>query len=137
MSVLIDSGLWIAFYNNRDQYHEKAVALMKEINSGSYGALLSSDYILDEAVNYCLTKYSPEKSIFVGEAILNTTDMIKITPDILTRSWELFKADKQNKPDERFLSYTDCTSIMAAKMLGISQIVTFDSRFRKYVKVLD
>ena len=136
MSILIDSGIWIGFYNTRDQYHEKAAQTMKEINTGKFGAIFSTDYILDESLNYCLTKYSPDKSIFVGEAIMNTTDMIKISQDILDESWDLFKKDKENAADQKFLSFTDATTIVASKLLGIAHVATFDSRFRKYVKTI-
>ena len=136
MGVLIDSGVWIAFYNSRDELHEKATKIMNEITDGSYGSLFSTDYVLDESVNYCLTRYSPDKSILVGEAIMNTTELIKISSDIFGKSWDLFKLDKQHASDEKFLSFTDCASIIAAKMLGIKYIATFDSRFKKYVDVL-
>ncbi len=137
MSVLIDSGVWIAFYNTRDQYYEKAVILMKEIDSGSHDGLFSTDYIMDESVNYCLTKYSPDKSLFVGEAIMNTTEMIKINQDVFYKSWDLFKQDKQTKSNSKFLSFTDCTSIVAAKLLNINYIATFDSGFKKYLNILN
>lgn len=137
MSLLIDSGVWIAFYNERDEHHKKAVEIMKEIDASKYGSLISTDYILDETVTHCLIHYSPDKSLLVGEAILSTTDMIQITKDIVEKSWDLFKVDKQSRGNGRFLSFTDCASIITAKMFKINYIVTFDSRFRKYINVLD
>jgi predicted nucleic acid-binding protein len=135
MAVLVDSGVWIAFYNTRDQHHDNAVRIMNEINSGAYGNLLSTDYILDESVNYCLVRYSSDKSVLVGEAIINTTDLIKITQDIIDASWEFFKKDKERKT-EKFLSFTDCTTLIAAKTLGVKYVATFDSQFKEHISVL-
>lgn len=137
MSVLIDTGIWIAFYNTRDEYHKKAVEIMKEINAGTYGYMISTEYILDEAVNYCLVKYSPEKSLLVGEAIISTTEMARITEDIFNKAWDLFRIDKTSRDNGKFLSFTDCTSIILAKIFKINHIATFDSGFKKYVDVLD
>jgi len=136
VGVLIDSGVWIAFYNKRDDLHERAAGIMKEIDNGAYGNLFTTDYILDETVTYCLAKYSPDKSLFVGEALMNTSEIAKISRDIFDSSWDLFKLDKQHSTNEKYLSFTDCTSVITAKTFGIRHIATFDSRFKKYVEVL-
>ena len=109
---------------------------MKEIDTGKYGSLFSTDYIVDESVNYCLVRYSIEKSLLVGEAIQNTTEIARVTEQIFNTAWDLFKLDKTHLPKEKTLSFTDCTTIVLAKILKIEYVVTFDSRFRKYVSVL-
>ena len=137
MAVIIDSGIWIGFYNNRDEHHYKAVELMKEINTGTYGNLISTDYIIDESLNYCLVKYSPDKSLFVGEAIMSTTEILKINQEIFDKSWDLFKLDKKKPTNGKLLSFTDCTTIIIAKSLNIEYIATFDSRFKKYINTVE
>lgn len=137
MSVLIDSGVWIAFYNKRDERHEKATEIMREVNAGAYGDLLATDYILDEVVTHCMVRYSVNTSLLVGEAILGTTEVIQITQDIVAKAWELFKTDKHHPSNGKFLSFTDCTSIVVAQMHAIGHVATFDSRFKKYVRILD
>ena len=92
---------------------------------------------MDESVNYCLIKYSSDKSLLVGEAIMSTTEVLKITKDIFDKSWILFKEDKKNSTNGKMLSFTDCTSVVMIKTLNIEHNATFDSRFRKYTKILD
>lgn len=137
MAVLVDAGVWIGFYNQKDEFHEKAVALMKELDSGQYGALFSTDYLFDESVTYCLVRYSIDKSLLIGEAIQNTTEMARVTDYMFNNAWDLFKRDKINAQKEKTLSFTDCTTIVLAKLLNIEHVATFDGRFRKYVSVLE
>ncbi|MEK6981716.1 MAG: PIN domain-containing protein [Candidatus Micrarchaeota archaeon] len=136
MAILIDTGVWIGYSNQRDQYYQTALNIMKDINSGKYGSIFSTDYIIAEAVNYSLVKYSTEKSLHIGETMINTTELIHSNQDIFDRSWLLYKQDKQGNP-EKPLSFTDSTIIVTAKMLGIRYIASFDARFKKYVEVVD
>ena len=66
MAILIDTGVWIGYSNQRDQYYQTALNIMKDINSGKYGSIFSTDYIIAEAVNYSLVKYSTEK-VYISE----------------------------------------------------------------------
>jgi len=43
--IFIDSSAFIAYYNKRDQHHEKAVKIFKKISAGDFGRPITSDYI--------------------------------------------------------------------------------------------
>ena len=66
-----------------------------------------------------------EKVSKVGEALLNSTLLLKIDEYTFNLAWSIFR--EQAKP--RF-SFTDCTSIAICKTNGITKIATFDKDFQ-------
>jgi predicted nucleic acid-binding protein len=50
--IFVDSGAWIALLDQRDQFHERSVRFQKELRQGAHGRLVTTDYVLDEAVTY-------------------------------------------------------------------------------------
>jgi Predicted nucleic acid-binding protein, contains PIN domain len=50
--IFVDSGIWIAGKNQRDQYHKKACLLLSKIKNEKYGKSIISDYIIDEVLTF-------------------------------------------------------------------------------------
>ena len=126
ISVLIDSSVLIAYYNEDDENHEPALKIMNEAISGKYGNPIISDYIFSETVTVCLNKTkSIEKTKKFGEHILmSQISVVKIDEAIFNEAWKIFcKSSK--------LSFTDAASISMLKNLGISYIATFDKDLAK------
>ena len=65
------------------------------------------------------------KTSEVGEALLNSTLLLRIDEQIFDLAWSIFK--KQDKP--RF-SFTDCITIAVCRVKGITKIATFDKEFQ-------
>ncbi len=59
--------------------------------------------------------------IFSSESIA----LLKVDATVLDESWALFKQRK-----EVALSFTDCTTAILARQLGIVDVFTYDSDFR-------
>jgi len=100
---------------------------MRRILKGEFGAAYTSDYVIDEAVTTALTRTKRlELAIDIGEFILSSPRIIKlrVSEDAFNAAWELFKSLK-----ERFLSFTDCTSLALMEKNGIKRIASFDSGF--------
>lgn len=127
VAVFIDTGIFVAARNKRDLHHERATSLLKIALKGSYGAMYTSDYILDEAVTVALVRTGkPEIAIDVGNFILSSRKLRIVYVDkvIFEEAWKIF-----TKYSEKKLSFTDATSIAIMKIYNIDFIMSFDKHF--------
>jgi len=124
--ILLDSSLIVAYSNEADENHEKALKIVKDLERGKYGTPAITDYIFDEIVTVMLVKTKNLKKVLeLGEALLNSTLLFRVDEEIFHSAWNIFK--EQRKP--RF-SFTDCTTIATCKVNGIRNIATFDQDFK-------
>ena len=130
MGVFLDTGIFVAFHNTRDENHNRALELMRRIVDGELGTAYTSDYIFDEAVTVALVRTRrPEMAIAVGRMILGELTapflaMLRVDDDIFKEAWKLFQRYAQ-----RGLSFTDCTSIAFIRLRNLESIVSFDTDF--------
>jgi len=133
MSVFIDTGIFIAYVNKRDEHHIPATHIIEEILTNKYGAAFTSDMVFDELMTFILYKTGDiSKAIRVRDLILGNRDkdvvrfinLIFVDEDILEKSWNSFVkyADKK-------LSFTDCSTIELMKIRSIPHIASFDGGF--------
>ncbi len=120
--ILLDSSFIVAYSNEADENHAKALQLAKDIDGGKYGAVAITDYIFDEVVTVMLIKTKDLGRVAeLGEALLNAALLFRIGEDIFDLAWKTFKEQQAQR-----LSFTDCTSIVACRTNGISNVATFD-----------
>jgi len=125
--ILLDSSLIVAYSNEADENHKKALRIVKDLEKGKYGTPAITDYIFDEIVTVMLVKTKNLKKVLeLGEALLNSTLLFRVDEEIFRLAWNIFK--EQQKP--RF-SFTDCTTIATCKVNGIRNIATFDQDFER------
>jgi len=130
MSVFVDTGVFIAFHNNKDANHSRALELMRAIVNGELGVAYTSDYVFDEAVTAALVRTRrPENALAVGKMILGeiTTPflaILRVGEETFKEAWRLF-----SQYAGRGLSFTDCSSITLMRTKGIESIVSFDTDF--------
>jgi len=129
MSVLIDTGIFIAFHNTRDVNHERAKKLILEIAEGKHGGAFTTDYIFDEAVTTALIRTGKHDiAIELGEHILGTkvkfVNLIQVDHAIFLQAWKYF-----NKYIDKKLSFTDCISVAVVNKYELSNIISFDTGF--------
>lgn len=71
MSIFIDSGIFVAFHNMRDENHDRALNLIRKAASGEFGIVYTSDYVFDESVTTALIRANnPSIAQSLGEMIL-------------------------------------------------------------------
>ena len=133
--ILIDSNIFISYYNTEDENHDLATKLINEIEKGKYGNALISDYIFSEVITVGLIKLkNKQKVVSIGSDILKgNIKVLKINNEIFIKAWDLFK--------NYFLkmSFTDFTNLAILDLLKIRNIATFDKDFKKIkdIKVID
>ena len=125
--ILLDSSLIVAYSNEADENHVKALRLMGTMDEGKYGTLSITDYVFDEVVTVMLLKTKDLARVAdLGKNILDAIILFRIDEDAFDLAWRIFR-DQLNEE----LSFTDCTTIAVCRMNGISNIGTFDEDFQK------
>ncbi len=124
-NVFVDTSAFLAIKNRRDALHKEALALKQRIlDTGK--SLVTSDYVLDESYTIIRLRAGHRLAVEFGEE-LRTSDLIRIeylTPEVIEDAWSLFKrfADKE-------FSFTDCTSFVLMRRLGLRETLAFDGHF--------
>ena len=121
--LFVDTSAWFAFANRKDPAH----AAVRGVFDGFRGRLTTSNFIFDETVSLCRYRLGYEAAMRVGNVLLdsNTVDMIRILPEDEKAAWTLFC----NRSDQSY-SFTDCTSFILMRRLGIATVLAIDDDFR-------
>ena len=127
MSVFVDTGIFIALRNAADRNHRGGKELMRRALKGEFGAVYTSDYVMDEAITTALARTRKlELAIDVGEYILRSPRIRKlwVSEEIFESAWRKFKSHRRGQ-----MSFTDFTSLVLMEENGIKDIMSFDSGF--------
>ncbi len=139
MSVVLDTGPLVAYVNEQDPLHDRAVELVEAALAGHLGTPVSTDYVLDEALTLLAKKVHREdvSRAFAawawGQAPVERRPFQLRWTDraILREATEIHLSHFDQK-----LSVTDCTLIVHARRLG-ADVATFDGRFQGLIGVVD
>ncbi|WP_244403867.1 type II toxin-antitoxin system VapC family toxin [Pyrolobus fumarii] len=120
--MLVDSSVIIAALNKSDSLHRRAVRLLSDILRGAYGIPHVTDYIIDEVLTYMAMRGGREAALKAGALFFEKKAfrIIPVTIDMFNEAWSLFARHTPR------ISFTDATSIVAAKVYNLSYIATFD-----------
>jgi predicted nucleic acid-binding protein len=122
--LFVDTSAWFAYVNRDDPAHERVARALDEFP----GILLTSSYVFDETVTLCLARLGHEAAARTGEALLDPdlTDLVRVTARDERDAWKLFLA----RPDKSY-SFTDCTSFVLLRRLGLQDVAALDLDFRR------
>ncbi|MGQ0544029.1 MAG: type II toxin-antitoxin system VapC family toxin [Betaproteobacteria bacterium] len=122
---LVDTGAWYAFADREDPDHH-AVAQCLEDRSGR---LITSNFIFDESVTLIRHRLGFAAARGFGESLLASSParLLAITRGDEARAWEIFLRYR-----DKSFSYTDCTSFVLMRRLGVDTAVTLDRDFRSF-----
>jgi len=122
LRFFVDTSAWFALVNRDDPDHKTVAALLGK----SQGRLIASNYIFDETVTLCLYRLGHSVAQKVGGVLLDSArvDLLRITPEDENAAWELFC-----KRADQTYSFTDCTSFVIMRRLGIKTAVALDDDF--------
>lgn len=126
--IFVDSGAWIALFNQRDQHHTDAHAIYNELGQ-QRTQLLTTDYVFDETV----TRLRYDAGYPAASGFLNFVERNEVTRDLVVAkidgtAFENAKRLFRQYSSER-LSFTDCTSFIVCQTHGISAAFAFDRHF--------
>lgn len=127
MRLFVDTAAWLALNDRNDQYHGEATSKADEIKKDRI-ELITSEYILDEAITLIRYRVSHRAAVTFGDSMLHShiVKVLDLMEKDRLRAWELFK-----RYDDKELSFTDCTSFLLMGNLKLKKVFTFDAHFRQ------
>jgi hypothetical protein len=123
--VFVDTSGWVALFVENDKNHKKATSIFEEIKKAKL-FIYTSDYCIDETITTILVRGSHKQSVLAGEALFTSKiiKIISVSVDYLQAAWVLYQKYK-----DKSFSFTDVTSFVIMKNLGICKAFSFDREF--------
>lgn len=121
--IIIDSVVWIAFKNKRDEWNIEASSLLPQILKKEKMVFVT-DYIILEVVNFLNRKINHKIALDTLK-LFTKSNRIKI----LFNDRTSFLATKKIMEKYSKLSFTDANIIVSMKENNISQLYSLDSGF--------
>jgi predicted nucleic acid-binding protein len=125
--AFVDTLYFVALFNPRDQWHERAFAASKLIADAK---LITTEDVLVELLNF-FSEYGEKArrgAVLQTEGILSGSN-IEVAPqshEAFIEGLTLYKA----RPDKGY-SLTDCISMHTMRERNITDILTHDDHFRQ------
>lgn len=126
-AVFVDTMGWFSLLNKRDAFHEPARAAMEPLRAGSV-PLVTTDYVADETL-----------TLIRMRGALSTTDrFLEMLED--SRALTLTFMDQERfreccawfrKHRDHGSSFTDVSSFVVMRELGLQRAFTHDAHFRE------
>lgn len=122
----MDTSGWYALLVERDTQHRAAVrhfqALARERRQ-----LVVTDFVAGETYTLLRARRGPEAALGFLSRLRASPAVRRI---VVERDWQAAAEQLLIKYREHVLSYTDATSFVAMKELGLRDVLTFDADFR-------
>ncbi len=126
--VFLDTSYFKAWIDDKDEFHDRALNLLEQLERESEIELLTSNFVIDETFTLLRVKSGVEvaqKFYKFLEGKGSEIDLVRVTAGDERKVWNWFWK-KWSK-----LSFTDCTSFAIMKRLELKQVATFDEHFAK------
>jgi predicted nucleic acid-binding protein len=131
--LFLDTWGWLVLADSREPAHSQAVS---ERRSRGLGSLVTTDYVLDETFTRLFTRCSFAVAREFSKAIMEAASgsssgsggllrIERITPERFEAAYRM-RLRYRDKPG---ISFTDFTSFVVMKDLGITDVLTVDAHF--------
>ena len=122
--LFVDTSAWFAHVNRSDPDH----AAVRDVLRRFGGRLVTSNFVFDETITLIAMRSGHTAAGKVGATLLDArvVDLIRITAADERQAWKLFL----DRPDKTY-SYTDCTSFVLMRRLGIGSAAALDEDFAR------
>ena len=125
MSLVIDSGIFIAYESQADENHLVAKELFKRIEKDEFGSIFLLDYVFDEVLTQIASRRGKNRAVAAGKWLMaSEMDMHFISSAVFEAAWQIFKKSSE-------LSFTDCVIAAFAREKNAA-IATFDGHFAQF-----
>ena len=125
--VFVDSSMWKALIDPRDEFNQKAEEVWQSLERAN-AHLLTSNFILDESFTLIRKRRGIESVKLLRDHLASdwrNTKIVRVTISDEAKAWEWFLLEWSD------LSFTDCASFAVMKRLKIKRVATFDQHFSK------
>ncbi len=127
----MDTWAWLVLANDRDP-HFQSVSRIRADVAGHANNWITTDYVLDETMTRLFSVTPFARARRFTEAIFEASsqglvDIEHVTPERFSDAWRL-RLRYRDKPR---ISFTDLTSFVVMRELGLQQVLTGDSHFEQ------
>lgn len=125
--LFVDASYWIALELKDDQNHLAAQLHWSSLNLGGT-QIITTTYVLDEAVTFLNSRNAHRNAVGLGESIMlsQRIELIHVDEDLFFEGWKAFR-----KYDDKKFSLTDCISFVVMISHGLQTALSFDGDFVK------
>ncbi len=129
--LFIDTWGWLTLNDKRETYHQETVEFYHNFLRQK-GRFYTTDYVLDETFTLFFRRLNNYQAKVSMESLLKSFEhdnfqKIWITPERFEQTLKL-RVKYLDKPQ---ISFTDLSSMVVMKELGINQILTDDDHFHQ------
>ncbi len=126
MTVLVDTGVFFAFYSLRDKHHLDSLALITHLVKGKWGKPFITNHILDETLNILKYRIAPETSRAFIETFLDkgVIEILYTDNELEAKALEIYRRNLGRKG----FSYTDAVTVAIMKEFLIEYLLSYNTR---------
>ena len=131
MTVVVDTSVIVAAFNERDARHDRAREIMEEVRLGRHGEAFTTDFVLDEVVTVLLARTGRHEKAVQALDFVVPSDRAEawialelLGEDAFFRALEAFR-----RSGRRELSFTDWTTVGIVRDGRADAVVSFDEDF--------
>ncbi|HYO23710.1 MAG TPA: PIN domain-containing protein [Lacipirellulaceae bacterium] len=123
--IFVDTSAWYARFAARDAGHDQAVAFL----AANRDSLYTTDYVLDESLTLFRARGFDQWACYLGRLLLTgqLATLVYISPEDVEAAWRLFDSHRDKQ-----WSFTDCTSYVVMRRMGITEAFAMDDHFRQF-----
>lgn len=123
----VDTGYWLALFNKKDNNHLHAKNSLYILMDSD---IFITDFIMFETITFlnASLKNSQLTRIFV-DFVYNKNNRIEIL--VADENIKIEALQLLLKYDDKYFSFTDCTSFIILKKYNIDNVFTFDYHFQQ------
>jgi predicted nucleic acid-binding protein len=120
--IFVDTLFIIALINQRDQYHQQALALADTLEGQP---LLTTDAVLLEIGNALARNFKAE-AVEVLDDLLSSEEIevVRLTPELFGEAYELYR-----RYQDKAWGLVDCISFVVMRRAQVHSALTFDQHF--------
>ncbi|MFQ6124210.1 MAG: type II toxin-antitoxin system VapC family toxin [Candidatus Heimdallarchaeota archaeon] len=140
MSILIDTGVWIGYFNIDDSQAERSNEIIEEVQRGKYGIAWTTTFIIDELFTFLVrATRNLQLAINATTVVLGKKEDVKPFLRIYCITYEecLEALNLAERYKDRQMNFTDLVSIVAYNKLGLSYIASYDNHFTGILTKVD
>jgi len=123
MFAFVDTSAWIAYVDLHERDTDRVGKALQEKGV----RLLTSTFVLDETVTLLKRRLGHDAAVAVGDYLRSDeVELMAVDDADVEAAWALFKA----RGDKAY-SFTDCTSFVLMRRLGLKDAIALDDDFRR------
>jgi len=127
--LFIDTGAFFAYYNDRDEHHDRARTVFQAIQAGrlSYSPLYTTRFVIGELITLLLYKIDHETASRALRDIREASsfNIVRVEEVAFTKAHSEF-----DRYDDQAITLVDHLTAVLARERDVDHVFAFDSDFR-------